>query len=244
MVLSGPFFYDDPQVFSNYMSRRNSETSANDTLEKPILMELLPPLENKDILDLGCGEATLAAELLKAGAQSYLGLDGSANMVKLAQQELSGKKARVEQAFLENWDYPTESFDCVISRLAFHYIEDIEALFAKIQTTLRKGGHFVFSVEHPVITSHQISMKEGGARQDWLVDRYFHTGKREYPWLGAPILKYHRTVEDYYQALRKSGFQILDLRESKPRPELFQNRKLYERRMRVPLFLLLKAEKP
>jgi SAM-dependent methyltransferase len=243
MVLSGPFFYDDPAVFSAYLNRRHSETSANETLEKPVLQALLPPIKGLDVLDLGCGEATLATELLDQGAQSYLGLDGSANMVELAQKALKGTPAQVEQAFLENWEYPTEAFDCVISRLAFHYIEDLNPLFAQIYQTLRPGGELVFSVEHPVITSHQLSMKEGGARQDWLVDRYFYTGKREFNWLGAPVLKYHRTVEDFFQALRKAGFAICDLRESRPQKALFNNHKLYERRMRVPLFLFFKARK-
>lgn len=243
MVLSGPFFYDDPAVFSAYQNRRHSETSANETLEKPVLQALLPPIKGLDVLDLGCGEATLATELLDQGAQSYLGLDGSANMVELAQKALKGTPAQVEQAFLENWEYPTEAFDCVISRLAFHYIEDLNPLFAQIYQTLRPGGELVFSVEHPVITSHQLSMKEGGARQDWLVDRYFYTGKREFNWLGAPVLKYHRTVEDFFQALRKAGFAICDLRESRPQKALFNNHKLYERRMRVPLFLFFKARK-
>jgi SAM-dependent methyltransferase len=226
------------------LARRHSETSANETLEKPILMTLLPEMSGRAVLDLGCGEATLAPELLKLGAQSYLGLDGSANMVALASKNLVEiDEASVEQAFLENWDYPQAAFDCVLSRLAFHYIEDISMLFKQIFESLRSGGEFVFSVEHPVITSHQLSMKEGGARQDWLVDRYFFTGKREFNWLGAPVLKYHRTVEDYYQGLRGAGFQILDLRESRPQAELFSNRKLYERRMRVPLFLMFKASK-
>ncbi len=243
MVLSGPFFYDDPAVFSAYLNRRHSETSANETLEKPVLQELLPPMKGLAVLDLGCGEATLATELLAQGAQSYLGLDGSANMVELAQKSLKGSPAQVEQAFLENWEYPTEAFDCVVSRLAFHYIEDLNPLFAQIYQTLRPGGELVFSVEHPVITSHQLSMKEGGARQDWLVDRYFYTGKREFNWLGAPVLKYHRTVEDFFQALRMAGFAICDLRESRPQKALFNNHKLYERRMRVPLFLFFKARK-
>ncbi|MBT9546724.1 MAG: methyltransferase domain-containing protein [Candidatus Sericytochromatia bacterium] len=243
MVLSGPFFYDDPAVFSAYLNRRHSETSANETLEKPVLQALLPPMKGLDVLDLGCGEATLATELLAQGALTYLGLDGSANMVELAQKSLKGSPAQVEQAFLENWEYPAEAFDCVISRLVFHYIEDLNPLFAKIYQTLRSGGELVFSVEHPVITSHQLSMKEGGARQDWLVDRYFYTGKREFNWLGAPVLKYHRTVEDFFQALRTAGFEICDLRESRPQKALFNNHKLYERRMRVPLFLFFKARK-
>jgi SAM-dependent methyltransferase len=243
MALTGPFFYDNDAVFATYIQRRNSKTSANDTLEKPILMDLLPSPAGKDFLDLGCGEATLAEALLAAGATSYLGLDGSANMVARAHKQLKGSPAQVEQAFLENWEYPAQRFDCVVSRLALHYIEDLGDLIGKIHHSLRPGGELVFSVEHPVITSHQAGLKDGADHNNWLVDRYFQTGKREYPWLGAPVLKYHRTLEDYYRLLRQNHFDVLDLRESRPRPEHFSDRKLYERRMRIPLFILFKARR-
>lgn len=243
MVLSGPFFYDHPEVFSNYLQRRHSQTSANETLEKPILLELLPPLTGCRILDLGCGEASLAEELLAAGASFYLGLDGSSKMVTLARQRLAHTSACIEQAFIETWNYPEQAFDLVLSRLAFHYLEDLQSVFTQIYKTLIPGGLLIFSVEHPVITSHQVSIKEGGARQDWLVDRYFDTGRREFYWLGAPVLKYHRTVEDYFHALQQTGFTVLALRESRPRPEQFRDRKLLERRLRVPLFLFFKAQR-
>lgn len=244
MADAGAFFYDNPNVFAIYQERRGQTTSANDTLELPLILASLPSLQERDILDLGCGDAALAPQLLQAGARSYLGVDGSSNMVALARQQSQADHFAIEQDFIESFPYPEQAYDLVLSRLAFHYVEAIEPVFAKIFTALRPHGYFVFSVEHPVITSHQLSMKQGANRQDWVVDRYFETGRREVHWMGADVLKYHRTLEDYYQALKKTGFTLEDLRESKPQTQYFKDRKLLEKRSRVPLFLILSARKP
>jgi SAM-dependent methyltransferase len=250
MADAGAFFYDRTDVFKNYMDRRQQETSANDTLEIPIIKTLLPDLKGKSLLDVGCGDGQIATSLFEQGLKRYLGFDGSQNMVDLAQKSIDNgefqahHQIRVEQGFIENWDYPTlETFDVVLSRLAFHYVEAVEPVFEKVYQALREGGSFVFSVEHPVITSHQVSMKEGANRKDWAVDRYFEPGKRTVSWLGGQVLKYHRTVEHYFQALKSVGFTIDDLRESEPRPELFKSKSLLDKRRRVPLFLFFHARK-
>jgi len=148
------------------------------------------------------------------------------------------------QDFIESWPFETEAHDLVLSRLAFHYVETLSPIFARIYQSLKPGGHFVFSVEHPVITSHQQSFKNKGSSAGWAVERYFETGKRDIPWLGGEVVKYHRTVEDHFQALQETGFAILSLRESRPDPQRFTDRKLYEKRARYPLFLFFKAQKP
>lgn len=247
MADAGAFFYDREDIFKNYMERRQQETSANDTLELPIIQDLLPALAGKHLLDVGCGDAQISTALLKQGLASYLGMDASQNMVDLAKKwihEQALSQVQVEQGFIENWDYPeVEHFDVVLSRLAFHYVEAVEPVFARIYAATRTGGHFVFSVEHPVITSHQVSLKEGANRKDWAVDRYFEPGKRTVSWLGGHVLKYHRTVEHYFQALKRVGFVVEDLRESEPREVLFKNKALLEKRRRVPLFLFFRASK-
>lgn len=243
MTYTGSFFYDDNQVHQQYQQLRHHPNNANDTIEKPILTDMIGPVKGKDILDLGCGEALIAREWLSQGAHSYLGLDGSLNMVRLAQRHLDNPQARVEQGFLESWDYPEAQFDLAVSRLAFHYIEDVAPLFAGIYRALRPGGRVTFSVEHPVTTSHQVKMKEGSKRQDWVVDRYFHTGARQNEWLGARLMTYHRTVEDYFQFLKGAGFTVVDLRESRPRRDIISDAKLFERRSRVPIYLFLTGQK-
>lgn len=240
---TGALFYDRPEVFATYAERRQQATSANQTLELPIIQALLPELTGSHVLDLGCGDAEIAHELFVRGASAYTGVEASAKMLGLAQQQaFKAGQVKLEQGYIENWDYPSEQFELVLSRLAFHYVEAIEPVFELVARSLKPGGYFVFSVEHPVITSHQLSMKAGANRQDWAVDRYFDSGKRHVSWLGGQVLKYHRTVEDYFCALQQH-FQILALRESRPDPKRFKDRKLFEKRNRVPLFLMFKAQK-
>ncbi|MBD8840907.1 class I SAM-dependent methyltransferase [Paenibacillus sp. CFBP 13594] len=238
----GSDFYDDQANFEKYMERRKWQENANDTLEKPVMLELIGDVAGKNILDLGCGDARFAAELLsreREGA-TYTGIEGSVNMIQAANESVKGWNARIEQAFMEDWTYPAEVYDLVISRLAVHYIEDVESLFRNIYNTLKENGTFVFSVEHPVITS---TLQPSGTRTDWVVDQYFVEGFREQQWLGGSVKKMHRSIESYFMALLRAGFHVEHLRESAPQRAYFVNEETYLRRQRIPLFLFLSARK-
>lgn len=235
--------FDKRQIFEAYQARRHSSLSPNESLEKPVFLELLGDVREKVVLDLGCGDAVFGLELLNVGCRSYLGLEASARMATLAEQHLQGTAGRVEQVKIEAWDYPPGRFDLVISRLALHYIADLDKTFTDVHRTLRAGGRFVFSVVHPVITSSDKSREGGGARQDWIVDNYFQTGPRRVYFKGESVEQQHRTIEEIYGALQGAGFEIEALRESRPRRELFADGALYERRKRIPLFLLLAGRK-
>jgi SAM-dependent methyltransferase len=147
------------------------------------------------------------------------------------------------QATVENWDYPVEAFHLVVSRLVFHYVKDIDAVFTQVHHTLIGGGRFVFSVEHPVITSCDRAWQGNGPRQDWIVDDYFNTGRRVTAWMGGQVVKYHRTIENYFVGLQRAGFVVECVREAEPQPEQFKHDDTYQRRQRIPLFLIMPARK-
>jgi SAM-dependent methyltransferase len=244
MVYEGSAFYDDDAIFKMYMARRHRTDNPNDTMEKPVILELMGDFSNQRILDLGCGDAKFGQEVLAKGCQSYLGIEGSRNMVKSAQQVLAGTKGTVVKATIENWDFPTQAFDVVISRLVLHYIKDIDPIFRQVYRTLSNHGRFVFSIEHPVITSCDHRWQGTGKRQDWLVDNYFDAGQRITSWMGGQVIKYHRTVENYFVSLQQAGFLIESLREAEPQPEQFGNdNETYQRRKRIPLFLIMAGQK-
>lgn len=243
MGYEGSQFYDNETVFETYCQRRGRADNPNDTLEKPILLELLGSVEGKQVLDLGCGDAALGAELLAQGAASYLGLDGSYRMVDQAARHLADTTGQVEQADIRTWTYPANTFDQVIARLVLHYVEDVAPLFRQVFHTLRPGGLFVFSVEHPVITSCDRAYQGTQVRQEWIVDSYFDSGPRLTRWMGEQVVKYHRTVEDYFGGLQTAGFVVERLCESKPERHRFTDEQLYQRRNRIPLFLFLAARK-
>ncbi len=243
MVYDGPEFYDNDAIFNTYMARRSRSDNPNDTLEKPVILQLVGDVAQRQILDLGCGDAAFGRLALSQGCRSYLGIEGSRHMVAAAQAVLAGTFGRVVQATVEGWDYPNAAFDLVVSRLVFHYIEDIEAVFKQIYKATQSGGQLVFSVEHPVITSCDRAWQGAGPRQDWIVDNYFNSGRRVTSWMGGQVVKYHRTVEEYCVGLQRAGFVLESLREAASQRERFEQADTFERRQRIPLFLIMASQK-
>lgn len=77
----------------------------------------------------------------------------------------------------------------------WHYLVNLEAALGQVFRSLRPGGLFVFSVEHPIFTAPQRpGFQKSGAVQDWPLSSYFAEGEREVDWLGAPVRKQHRTI--------------------------------------------------
>jgi ubiquinone/menaquinone biosynthesis C-methylase UbiE len=243
MVNKGVEFYDNDDIFQNYMNRRRNSENPNDTIEKPIFLELMGNVNGNYILDLGCGDAKFGCDLLNNGCLEYTGIEGSRNMFETAIKTLEGTNGKVILSSIEDWDYPDDTFNLVVSRLALHYIENIDIVFKKIFQTLSNEGRFIFSVEHPILTSCFKSAVTSTIRKDWVVDNYFETGERITPWMGGQVIKYHRTIEDYFKALQNAGFTINALRESKPQRENFENEDTFFRRIRIPLFLFFSVSK-
>lgn len=240
----GGAFYDDPESFDRYQRHRAWSLSPNAVMEGPALFEELGPVAGLRVLDLGCGDAQVGRELLNSGASRYLGIDGSRRMVEAAQQMLEGTAGEVVRCDIEDVAEPEGSFDSVISRMALHYVADLGAVLRGCYRCLAPGGRIVLTVVHPVITSHDARDSQAEPRQNWVVDDYFLTEPRDQQWLGARTVWHHRTVEDYVSGLLGAGFTLTGLRECVPRRELFDDDAEYQRRLRIPLVLLLTGSRP
>lgn len=243
MVSSGGAYYDDSGVFERYTRAHRSPDRANPThvMEEPAVLAEIGDPAGLDVIDLGCGDAHFGRSLLGAGAASYLGIDGSRNMVERAGENLRGTSGRVELRDLESVTAPPASADLVTSRLVLHYVEDIAPVLAMVSLVLRPGGRFVMTVVHPVITSHD--SRPDGPRTTWTVDDYFDVGPRSRVWFGGRVTWYHRTVEDYARSLLSAGLTITGVRECEPVDERFGGDAAeLARRRRVPLFLLLAGQ--
>jgi SAM-dependent methyltransferase len=243
MSSDGPEFYDDAAVFATYMAHREQPSNPNDTIERPVIVELLGDVRGARCLDLGCGTAAFGRELLERGAAAYTGVEASARMMTAARDTLAGTGGVLVDGRIEDYAYPVAAFDLVMSRLALHYVRDIGSIFTAISRSLVSGGRFVFSVEHPVITSCSRGWRPGTQRQDWIVDDYFREGAREVEWLGGRVTKYHRTVEDYFGAIKGAGLFVDDVREGRPTRAAFADDETFARRCRIPLFLIVAARK-
>lgn len=105
------------------------------------VMGLLDPRPGERVLDLSCGDGTLAAHMAVSGC-NVLGVDRDAGFVKVARQRgLSALQA--DARHLAGPDLPAGSFDAVFSNAALHWIPEAAAVVANVRSLLRDGGRFV-----------------------------------------------------------------------------------------------------
>ena len=243
MKFIGSSVYDDKDFLAGFLKRRGRKESPNNAIEKPIICELLGDVEGKAILDLGCGDGTFGNELLSSGAASYTGIEGSSEMALLAGNATSQLGGKIYLEDLESFQAEGSQYDLIVSRFVIHYLTDIKNLFKEVNQALVPGGKFVFTVQHPLTTSSFASKAQGESRGDWLVDDYFREGVRNEPWISKTVVKHHRTTESYFTALIEAGFAVTDLREGKPVSSNFESAAEFKRRERIPLMLILSAQK-
>ena len=145
--------YDDPTFFGKYSRMPRSKEGLAAAGEWHVLRRMLPPFEGKRVLDLGCGFGWHCRYAVEQGAASVVGVDLSERMLAEARAMTDSPAIQYLRMPIEAIDFPADSFDVAISSLAFHYIESFGGLCAKVNRCLSAGGHFVFSVEHPVFTA-------------------------------------------------------------------------------------------
>lgn len=235
--------YDGDGVAARYTQHRNGNGSANEVMEGPAFADVVGEVESLAIVDLGCGNASFGRVALEAGCRSYLGFDSSIAMLSQARATLAGTQGKVRLSAIEDVELPAGSVDLLVSRLSLHYVDDLEPLLASCRRWLSPAGRLVVTVLHPVLTSPRSSRQATERRTDWTVDDYFSSGPRQREWMGSTVTWYHRTIEQYLQALTSAGLALSSLRECEPRPEQFLGPGDPElaRRRRVPMFLLLAA---
>ncbi len=122
-----------------------------------------------------------------------------------------------KSVLLEEYDYPENEWDCVISNLALHYIEDIVEIFQKVYRTLKPGGIFLFNIEHPVFTAgvgQDWIYTDDGKPQYWAIDNYFITGERNTHFLGCDVVKQHHTLTQIIMGLLNNGFELKVVEEA------------------------------
>lgn len=236
--------YDDPSFFAAYAQMPRSADGLSASGEWPAFRDALPVLKGKRVLDLGCGYGWHCRYAAEQEASVVVGIDLSARMIEKAQTLTGTGNIQYVQSAIEDFESPPESFDVVLSSLALHYVRDLSPVFTRVAALLVPGGVFCYSVEHPIFTSRaqQDWCYDSGEIAHWPVDHYFEEGERHTCFLGAEVVKYHRTVASHFQALQTAGFTVESLVEPAPSPEMI-NQMGWQDELRRPMMLILRSVK-
>lgn len=203
---------------------RTQPLSLSDFTGRPPVLALCQPVDGLRVLDLGCGEGYCARQLRQMGAREVVGIDVSAGMIAAAQaQEAAaqdqGGVIRYHQGDATQLTaHAPASFDLVLSMFMFNYLtlQDTGRCMAEVARVLRPGGRFVFAAPHPLLpflrpAEPPFYFAVGGAGYFSARDSRFpgKIWKRDGSALEVQLV--HKTLEDYFSALREAGFSSLPI---------------------------------
>ncbi len=236
-----PIALDAYEQLADAFAAQAETKPHNAYLDRPATLALLPEVRGMRVLDAGCGPGHYAEMLLDRGAK-VVGIDVSPAMVRLAHERL-GLRAEIVQADLSQplSFLPDATFDLVIAPLVLNYLEDLRQPFAEFYRVLKIPGVFIFSEGHP-FSDYRLCQRRG------LSDDYFATELVGCNWtgFGTPVYVpwYRRPLSALINPLLDAGFHLDRILEPQP-TEAFRTAEPeeYERRMREPTFMHIRAKK-
>ncbi|TSB45974.1 class I SAM-dependent methyltransferase [Alkalicoccobacillus porphyridii] len=238
--------YDDEDFFRAYENMPRSVHGLTAAGEWHVLQKHVPNLKGKRVLDLGCGFGWHCRYAVGKGAAQVTGIDISNNMLEKAKTLHSNPSITYIQRPIEEAKFASNSFDVVISSLAFHYVKAYRETIQRIYQWLSNGGTLLFTVEHPIFTAREEQdwiIDEQGTRSYWPIDDYQQEGKRITSFLTKDVVKYHRTISTYTNELIRAGFVLQAIEEPKPTKEALQQSEEMKDELRRPMFLMMSAKK-
>ncbi len=220
----------------------------------PEVYRLLDAHKDEEILDVACGEGTVARYLTKLGVK-VTGIDISKMIDRAKEREEQEKlgihylKMAAEQLGDE---FGENTFDKIICNMALMDIADYEVTLKNISEVLKDGGVFVFSITHPafawpVTTSMRVppdSQRNEDKRKIAL--NYFDERPALLPvgW-ETSSLAFPRPISKYVNELVKNNLEIIEMSEPMASEEIVKKypRQAYMDNDTLPDFLMMKTKK-
>jgi SAM-dependent methyltransferase len=225
-------------------------------LEKPAMYSLLPNLEGKKVLCIGCGSGEECGYIKKQGALvEVLGIDNAPGLIEAA--KYTYPDCQFEVMDLTRLDFADGSFDFVYSSLAIHYAKDWKAVFTKVNKILKENGEFLFSVHHPIkwgahterssdqnsfLMGYSKNKKTGGYQ---IYGDYLNSREIEDKLFNKINIKYwHYSISDILRQFRSAGFILEDMVEPKPLESVRNTHPdFWEVYSKIPIFLIFRLKK-
>jgi ubiquinone/menaquinone biosynthesis C-methylase UbiE/cytosine/adenosine deaminase-related metal-dependent hydrolase len=161
-------------------------------LEERFLRRLLPSIDDKDVLDVGCGTGRWIEHLARLGTpRSLCGIDGSDEMLGVARAK-SPTSASLLNAQLPHLPLPASSIDLAIASFVLSYVPDIDRCARELARVLRVGGEVFVTDMHPQ-TATELGWRRGFSSSQGVI--HLHTD--------------HRSIESTVRSITQHGLRLV-----------------------------------
>jgi trans-aconitate 2-methyltransferase len=153
----------DPAIYAQFKAER--DLPARD------LVAMVEPVAGGRVIDLGCGTGEITALVhQQAQAAQTVGVDSSAAMLERSPVH-AGDGIRFELGDIAVVPAAGDEWDVVFANASLQWVDDHDALFARLHGALRPGGQLLVQMpanfDHPTHTiADQIGMRHGMAPLD------------------------------------------------------------------------------
>lgn len=127
-----------------HSSRADTENPDGASPWYRLVLDYLPPIQGKRVLEVACGRGDFLRVLAARGAMAY-GADFSGYAVRIAQERLceagvNGARAAAIQADAHLLPFPDAFFDVVISCETIEHLREPEAALREMARVTKRGG--------------------------------------------------------------------------------------------------------
>jgi len=132
-----------PDVYAAW--RVSSLGEITETLEHCLILRLAGPLRDRSVLDVGCGDGTLALVSARNGAARISGCDLDPRMVAQARARAMREGMNIDLAVARSQalPFPDNTFDVVTCITVLAFIPDADTAIQEMARVLRPGGRLV-----------------------------------------------------------------------------------------------------
>lgn len=220
-----------------------------------LILQFSDGIQNKTVLDAGCGEGRLSRLLADHGAK-VTGVDVSRTMIQEGKRIEEQEKKGIEY-FVQDLTKPiklyqkNKKYDIVISNLVLFNIRDLNTVVKNISRVTKENGLFIFSIVHPCFNSNKYQrfnlrfIQKHGGKIIYEVRKSYkdcHSFKVDYRFTKERVSFYHRPIEDYFRCLNDNKFYVSGLSEPTLRLSEIYDEKTYHQHY-LPKFLVIKSFK-
>jgi SAM-dependent methyltransferase len=180
-------------------------------------VRMLPELEGKDVVELGCGTAYFGAWIKRAGARRVVGVDITPAQLETAQRmsEQFGLGLELVEANAEDTGLPAESFDLAVSEYGASIWCDPYRWVPEAARLLRPGGELVFLRNATIAV---LCWEEDGEGIEERLVRP-QRGLHHITWPDDGTTEFQMGHSEWIKVLRTNSFEILDMAELYARDE-------------------------
>jgi ubiquinone/menaquinone biosynthesis C-methylase UbiE len=226
---------------------------SNMEMNIPTLIKHIGDVQNKTILDYGCGSGHFSRTLKAMGARHIIAADISAPVIELARR--LDETARIQYVQMEENNLSflsTESVDIAVANLVFMMIPTAQEMLQslqEIQRVLHARGTFLYLITHPcfvekgahdyynVFDTDYRYMQEGAAYRFVLQDADGND-------VNEKFIDYHHTLTTYINTTLRAGFQLVSIEEITYTDALIEKYALSKTFQTFPQALLVECIKP